>query len=130
MMGHGTGIGRVRGLGSAKGGASHWAMERMVSLATLPLFVWFLVSLLRLPDLSYTTVVNWLGSSLNAVLMVLLVVTTFVHLKQGMQVVLDDYVHDEGTRVLTNVALVFLSVAGGAAATFAVLQIAFRGTAN
>lgn len=129
-MGHGTGIGRVRGLGSAKGGASHWAMERMVSLATLPLFVWFLVSLLRLPDLSYTTVVNWLGSSLNAVLMVLLVVTTFVHLKQGMQVVLDDYVHDEGTRVLTNVALVFLSVAGGAAATFAVLQIAFRGTAS
>ena len=129
-MGSGTGIGRVRGLGSAKGGASHWATERMISLATLPLFVWFVVSLLRLPDLSYTTVVNWLGSPLSAVLMVLLVVTTFVHLKQGMQVVLDDYVHDEGTRVLTNVALVFLSVAGGAAATFAVLQIAFRGTAS
>lgn len=129
-MGSGTGIGRVRGLGSAKGGASHWATERMISLATLPLFVWFVVSLLRLPDLSYTTVINWLGSPLSAVLMVLLVVTTFVHLKQGMQVVLDDYVHDEGTRVLTNVALVFLSVAGGAAATFAVLQIAFRGTAS
>jgi len=129
-MGSGTGIGRVRGLGSAKGGASHWATERMVSLATLPLFVWFAVSLLRLPDLSYTTVVNWLGSPLTAVLMVLLVVTTFVHLKHGMQVVLDDYVHDEGTRVLTNVALVFLSVAGGAAATFAVLQIALRGTAS
>ena len=129
-MGSGTGIGRVRGLGSAKGGASHWATERMISLATLPLFVWFAVSLLRLPDLSYTTVVNWLGSPLSAVLMVLLVVTTFVHLKHGMQVVLDDYVHDEGTRVLTNVALVFLSVAGGAAATFAVLQIALRGTAS
>lgn len=129
-MGSGTGIGRVRGLGSAKGGASHWATERMISLATLPLFVWFVVSLLRLPDLSYTTVVNWLGSPLSAVLMVLLVVTTFVHLKQGMQVVLDDYVHDEGTRVLTNVALVFLSVAGAAAGTFAVLQIAFRGTAS
>ena len=129
-MGTGTGIGRVRGLGSAKGGASHWATERMISLATLPLFVWFVVSLLRLPDLSYTTVVNWLGSPLSAVLMLLLVVTTFVHMKQGMQVVLDDYVHDEGTRVLTNVALVFLSVAGGAAATFAVLQIAFRGTAS
>lgn len=129
-MGSGTGIGRVRGLGSAKGGASHWATERMISLATLPLFVWFVVSLLRLPDLSYTTVINWLGSPLSAVLMVLLVITTFVHLKQGMQVVLDDYVQDEGTRVLTNVALVFLSVAGGAAATFAVLQIAFRGTAS
>lgn len=125
-MGTGTGIGRVRGLGSAKGGASHWATERLISLATLPLFVWFLVALLRLPDLAHGTVVNWLAAPLNAVLMILLVVTTFVHLKQGMQVVLDDYVHDEGTRVLTNIALVFLSVAGGAAATFAVLQIALR----
>ena len=129
-MGTGTGIGRVRGLGSSGVGGAHWATERMISLATLPLFVWFVVSLLRLPDMSHTTVVNWLGSPLNAVLMVLLIATTFVHLKQGMQVVLDDYVHDEGTRVLSNVALVFLSVAGGAAATFAVLQIAFRGTAS
>ena len=129
-MGTGTGIGRVRGLGSAKGGASHWATERLISLATLPLYVWFLVALLTLPDLSHGNVVNWLASPLNAVMMILLVVTTFVHLKQGMQVVLDDYVHDEGTRVLTNIALVFLSVAGGAAATFAVLQIAFRGTGN
>ena len=127
-MGTGTGIGRVRGLGSAKGGASHWATERLISLATLPLYVWFLVALLRLPNLSHGNVVNWLSSPLNAVMMILLVITTFVHLKQGMQVVLDDYVHDEGTRVLTNISLVFLSVAGGAAATFAVLQIAFRGT--
>jgi succinate dehydrogenase / fumarate reductase membrane anchor subunit len=129
-MGTGTEIGRVRGLGSAKGGASHWAVERTVSLATLPLFVWFAVSLLRLPDLGHATVVNWLASPLNAVLMLLLVATTFVHLKQGMQVVLDDYVHNEGTRVLSNVALLFLSVAGGVAAAFAVLQIAFRGTAS
>ncbi len=127
-MGTGTGIGRVRGLGSAKGGASHWATERLISLATLPLYVWLVVALLRLPDLGHGTVVNWLSSPLNAVMMILLTVTTFVHLKQGMQVVLDDYVHDEGTRVLTNIALVFLSVAGGAAATFAVLQIAFRGS--
>lgn len=129
-MGTGTGIGRVRGLGASGVGGSHWATERMISLATMTLFVWFVVSLLRLPDLSHTTVVNWLGSPFNAVLMVLLIATTFVHLKQGMQVVLDDYVHDEGTRVLSNVALVFLSVAGGAAAIFAVLQIAFRGTAS
>lgn len=128
-MGTGTGIGRVRGLGSAKGGASHWATERLISLATLPLYVWLVVALLRLPDLGHGTVVNWLASPLNAVMMILLTVTTFVHLKQGMQVVLDDYVHDEGTRVLTNIGLVFLSVAGGAAATFAVLQIAFRGSA-
>ena len=100
----------------------------MISLATLPLFVWFVVSLLMLPDLKHGTIVDWLSSPLNAVLMVLLAITNFIHLKQGMQVVLDDYVHDEGTRVLSNVALVFLSVAGGAAATFAVLQIAFRGT--
>ena len=129
-MGTGTGIGRVRGLGSAKGGASHWATHRLISLATLPLYVWFLVALLSLPDVGHANVVQWLSSPLNAVMMILLTVTTFVHLKQGMQVVLDDYVHDEGTRVLTNIALVFLTVAGGAAATFAVLQIAFRGAGS
>lgn len=129
-MGTGTGIGRVRGLGSAKGGASHWFTERLVSLATLGLFLWFVASLLALPDLHYRTVVEWLASPLAAVPMLLLIVVTFVHLKHGMQVVLDDYVHDEGTRLLTNIALVFLTVAGGAAAFFAVLQIAFRGTAS
>ena len=100
----------------------------MISLATLPLFVWFVAALLMLPDLNHGTLIDWLSSPLNAVLMVLLAITNFIHLKQGMQVVLDDYVHDEGSRVLSNVALVFLSVAGGAAAVFAVLQIAFRGT--
>lgn len=127
-MGSGTQIGRVRGLGSAKGGGAEWATHRLISLATLPLFVWFVASLLLLPDLGHGNVVNWLSSPLNAVLMTLLAITNFIHLKHGMQVVLDDYVHDEGTRVLSNVALFFLSVAGGAAAVFAVLQIAFRGT--
>ena len=129
-MGTGTGIGRVRGLGSAKGGASHWFTERLISLATLPLFVWLAVSLFRLPDLGHDAVVRWLASPLAAVPMILLVAATFVHLKQGMQVVLDDYVHDEGTRVLTNIALGFLTIAGGAMAIFSVLQIAFRGTAS
>ena len=59
--------------------------------------------------------------------MILLIITTFIHLKQGMQVVLDDYVHNEGTRILSNVALVFLSVAGGTAAAFAVLKMALTG---
>lgn len=129
-MGTGTGIGRVRGLGSARHGGGHWFTERLISLATLPLFLWLAVSLFRLPDLGHGTVTRWLASPLAAVPMLLLIVTTFVHLKQGMQVVLDDYVHDEGTRVLTNIALVFLTVAGGATAFFSVLQIAFRGTAG
>jgi succinate dehydrogenase / fumarate reductase membrane anchor subunit len=126
-MGSGTNIGRVRGLGSARSGAHHWWLERLTSVSTLLLFAWFLAALLRLPALDHKTVVTWLASPLAAVPMLLLIVSTFWHLQLGLRVVVEDYVHTEGMKVLSLVLINFLSIAGGALAFFAVLKIAFGG---
>ena len=126
-MGSGTNIGRVRGLGSARSGAHHWWLERLTSVSTLVLFAWFLVALLRLPALDHETVVRWLATPIAAVPMLLLIVSTFWHLQLGLRVVVEDYVHGEGQKVLSLILINFLSIAGGALAFFAVLKIAFGG---
>ena len=125
-----TPIGRVRGLGSAKSGAQHWWLERLTSVATLLLFIWFIVSLLRLPGLAHENVVEWLSSPLAAVPMLLLIVSTFWHLKLGMQVIIEDYVHEEGAKLFSITLLNFLTIAAAASAFFAVLKIAFGGDAS
>lgn len=125
-----TPIGRVRGLGSAKSGAHHWWLERLTSVSTLLLFVWFVVSLLRMPSLDYRSVVEWLAEPLVAVPMLLLIVSTFWHLKLGLQVVIEDYVHEEGMKFFSITLLNFFAIALGALAFFSVLKIAFGGDAS
>jgi len=125
----GSPIAHVRGLGPAGAGAGagghHWWTERLSAVATLLLFVWLLVSLLRLPSLDHQAVTAWLSSPLAAVPMLLLIVATFWHLKLGLQVVLDDYVHDEGSKFFSLALLNFLTIGAGALALFSVLKIAF-----
>jgi succinate dehydrogenase / fumarate reductase, membrane anchor subunit len=127
-MGTGTEIGRVRGLGSAKSGAHHWWVQRLTAGSNFLLIAWFLISLLRLPAYDYATVTFWLSSPLAAVPMALLVATVFWHFRLGLQVVIEDYQHDE-TRVVALVALNFYTVAMAAFAIFAILKIAFTGGA-
>jgi succinate dehydrogenase / fumarate reductase membrane anchor subunit len=123
-----TPLARARGLGSAREGAEHWWHERLSSVAVLLLFVWLIVSLLRLPALDYRVVTEWLRDPRAAVPMLLLVAATFWHLKMGLQVVIEDYVHDEGNKFLAVAVLTFASVGGAAFALFAVLKIAFAAT--
>ncbi len=124
-----TAIGRVRGLGSAKSGAHHWWVERLTSVSTLVLFIWFLVSLLRMPTLSHSAVTSWLSSPLAAVPMLLLIVSTFWHLKLGLQVVIEDYVHEEGWKFFSITVLNFFVIGAAALAFFSVLKIALGGGA-
>jgi succinate dehydrogenase membrane anchor subunit len=125
-----TPLGRVRGLGPSGEGAHHWWHERLTSVATLLLLVWLFVSLLRLPSLDHGTLVEWLSQPLAAVPMLLLILAAFWHLKLGLQVVIDDYVHDEGNRFFAILLLNFAAVAGAAFALFAVLRIALAGDAG
>ena len=127
-MGRGTEIGRVRGLGSAKAGAHHWWMQRLTAGSNLLLMLWFILSLLRLPGYDYATVTTWLSSPIAAVPMVLLVISVFWHFRLGLQVVIEDYQHDE-TRIVALVALNFYAVGMAAVAIFSVLKIAFTGGA-
>ena len=122
-----TPIARVRGLGSARSGAHHWWLERLTSVSTLLLFVWLGASLLQLPRLDQPTIVAWLADPLAAVPMLLLIVSTFWHLKIGLQVALEDYVHEEGWKFFTITILNFFTLLLAALAIFAVLKIAFGG---
>ncbi|MBY8824051.1 succinate dehydrogenase, hydrophobic membrane anchor protein [Sphingomonas colocasiae] len=126
-MGSGTGIGRVRGLGSAKHGSHHWLIQRMTALGNLVLLLWFIFSLVRLPGFDHGTVVAWLSSPLAAVPMMLLIVSVFWHLRIGMQVMIEDYVHDDALRVLSIVLLNFYAIGGAALGVFSIARIAFGG---
>jgi succinate dehydrogenase / fumarate reductase membrane anchor subunit len=120
-----TPLARVRGLGSAREGAGHWWQERTTAVALLALYVWLLASLLRLGSLDYGTVREWLADPWAAVPMLLLVVATFIHLRDGLQVVIEDYVHDEGNKAFALMLLNFVVIAAATVALFALLKIAF-----
>jgi succinate dehydrogenase / fumarate reductase membrane anchor subunit len=119
-----TPIARVRGLGSAREGAGHWWQERQSSVAAFLLYIWLVVSLVRLAPLDQRTMAEWLRDPFAAVPMLLLVWVTFRHLRDGFQVIIEDYVHEEGNKFFSLLLLNFFAVAAGALAAFAVLKIA------
>ena len=123
-MGNGTSIGRVRGLGSAKGGAHHWLIQRFTAVGNLLLLIWLAVSILLMPDLSFATVTEWIKLPVPATAMVLLIISTFWHARLGMQVMMEDYVHDHGNKVAALVALNLVAFAGAAFGVFCVLRLA------
>ncbi|MFZ9394807.1 MAG: succinate dehydrogenase, hydrophobic membrane anchor protein [Erythrobacter sp.] len=123
-MGNGTSIGKVRGLGSAHEGAHHWLLQRFTAIGNLVLTVWLAGSILWLPDLSHGTVSQWLAQPVPATAMVLLVVSAFWHARLGLQVLVEDYVHNAGTKFGV-IALLNLAAIGGAAfAIFSVVRLA------
>jgi succinate dehydrogenase / fumarate reductase membrane anchor subunit len=124
-----TPLGKVKGLGSAREGGEHWLTERVTSLALVLLGAWFVASLVLLPGLDPHTLLEWLKAPSGAVPMALLIVVGFKHALDGMKVVVDDYVHEEGARFVTNTVFLFLAVGGGALALFALATIAFGAAA-
>jgi succinate dehydrogenase / fumarate reductase membrane anchor subunit len=120
-----TPLGRVRGLGSAHHGGEHWLSERVTSIALLLLGTWLIASLLLLPKLDQRTTIEWLHAPSGAIPMALLIVIGFRHALDGIKVVIDDYVHEEGRRFFWSTLMLFLAVAGAALALFALARVAF-----
>jgi succinate dehydrogenase / fumarate reductase membrane anchor subunit len=121
-------LGRVLGQGAARDGVRHWWLQRLTSVALVPLTVWFVVSLLALPSLGHATLLAWMSQSSTALLLILLVLAAAWHSQLGLRVVVEDYVHSPGLRTLTLVMLTFAHVLLAAAGVFAVLRVAFGGT--
>jgi succinate dehydrogenase / fumarate reductase membrane anchor subunit len=118
-------LGRVLGLGAAKQGVQHWWMQRLTSVALVPLSIWFVVSLLALPSLEHATVVEWMSQSSSALLLIVFVLTATWHSQLGMRVVVEDYVHGVGSKTLLLVIVSFAHVLIAAAGVFAILKVAF-----
>ena len=124
-----TPLGKVRGLGAAGHGGHHWLEERFTSVSLVFLSLWLLFSLLMLPVLDHGTLTEWLGSAWGAIPMTLFIITAFKHGLDGLKVVVDDYVHEEGTRIGVHFILTMAAIAGAATALFALAKIAFGASA-
>lgn len=118
-------LSQARGLGSAKEGVGHWWVQRLTAIALIPLSLWFVVSVARFPLLDYATMVAWIKAPLVAVALVLFFVAMIYHATLGVQVVIEDYVGNEGTKLVSIVLVKFALYAIAAASVFAVLKIAF-----
>ena len=117
-------LGRVRGLGTAKEGVHHWWMQRLTAIALIPLTLWFIISIATLNNASYTETVNWLSIPLVSIFMILLVSATLYHALLGVQVVVEDYIHQEGLKFLLLIGLKFIFLVLGVVAIFSLLKIA------
>ncbi|MCY7270608.1 MAG: succinate dehydrogenase, hydrophobic membrane anchor protein [Sphingomonas bacterium] len=118
-------LGQVRDTGSAQHGGEHWRRERLTSAASLLLGLWLILSLLLLPSLDRLTLTEWLRAPSGAVPMALLVIIFFIHSVDGLKTVVDDYVHDESSRLLSHGILTFAGIGAGSLALFSLARIAF-----
>jgi len=117
-------LGRAIGLGSAKEGVEHWWLQRITAVALVPLSLWFVIAIIRLVGADSDGVRDWVGNPLPAIMLVLLLIATFYHAALGLQVVIEDYIHAELTKlglvVVVRLGCFALAVAG----MFAVLSMA------
>ncbi len=122
-----TPLARARGLGSAREGVKHWWAQRLTAIALVPLVVWFAISLVMLSGADYDIARAWIGSPLVMVLLILTIVIGLHHGQLGLQVVIEDYIHGDGWKLALIVAVRFVAVIFGLAATVAILRIGFGG---
>ena len=120
-----TSASRVRGLGAAKSGTGHFWLTRVTAIANAVLTVAFVIIVLKLGKSDYAAAKALIGSPLVAVLMLLFTLSAAIHMRLGMQVIIEDYVHTEGKKILLLMLNTFFAIAVGFAAAYSILKIGF-----
>jgi succinate dehydrogenase / fumarate reductase, membrane anchor subunit len=121
-----TPLARVRGLGSARSGTADFWRQRLTSVAGVPLTIGFIVIVVSLLGRNHAAVVQILGSPFVAVVMLLFIATICIHMRIGMQVIIEDYVHDENHKLVLIMLNTFFCAAVGLASAFAILMLSFK----
>jgi len=119
-----TPISKVRGLGSAKSGTEHVWMQRVTAVALVPLVIWFMASVVQMTTADYFTVRAWLASPVSAILMILFIVAGLYHLRLGLQVIVEDYIHTRGMKVALELLILYGCSIIALACVFSILKIA------
>ena len=122
-----TPISQAKGLGSAKEGAHHWWMQRLTAIALVPLTLWFAFSVASKAGAGFQELHEWISNPWVAAFLLLFFAVSYYHGAIGIQVVLEDYVSAEGTRMLIIIATKFILALLGTASVIAVIKIAATG---
>ena len=120
-----TPLGKVLGLGSAKSGTEHWWLQRVTAIAGIPLTVFFIVFVMMHLGATRAELVASMGNSLAAILMALTVISMLWHMRLGLQVVIEDYVHAALPKYLSLLGNTFFTAVLGVAALYAILKMSF-----
>lgn len=122
-----TPLGKVRGLGSAKSGSDHFWQQRLTAIANIPLMLAFCAIMVAGMGKSYADARALVAHPLIAIILLLVVLSGIVHMRLGMQVVIEDYIHGEGSKIAAIIANTFFAAVMALAAVFAILKISFAG---
>jgi succinate dehydrogenase / fumarate reductase membrane anchor subunit len=120
-----TPLARVKGLGAAGHGAEHWWIHRMTAVSNIPLIVAFIIIVAALAFRPWEQAVAIVSRPLVALLLILAVISVTNHMRLGMQIIIEDYVHDKGWKIAAVIANNFYAVAIAVACLWAILKISF-----
>jgi len=120
-----TPLARVRGLGAAHSGTGHFWRQRLTAVANVPLVIAFVVIVASLLGRNHAVVVQVLGSPFVAIVLLLFIVSITTHMRIGMQVVIEDYVHDDIPKLVCLLANTFFTFAVALTAVYAILKLSF-----
>ena len=122
-----TPLGKVRGLGSAKDGTDHFWKQRLTAVANVPLILFLIWLIISLIGATHAQVVSALANPFIAIMLLATIVSVCWHMKLGMQIIIEDYVHSEGSKIILVILNSFFCFGLGLAAVFAVLKLGFGG---
>ena len=120
-----TPLARVRGHGAARSGTDHFWRQRLTAVANIPLTIAVVLIIILLLGRNQAAVAQILGSPLVAVIMLLFIASTTAHMRIGMQVIIEDYVHDETAKLVLIMANTFFAIAVALAAAYGILKLSF-----
>jgi succinate dehydrogenase / fumarate reductase membrane anchor subunit len=122
-----TPVARVRGLGAAKSGTEHFWLQRLTAVANVPLTLAFVVICLMLAKRDYAGAIALVGNPFVAIILIAFLVSACIHMRLGMQVIIEDYIHAEGAKISLLMLNTFFTVLMGLAAIYAILRVGFGG---
>jgi succinate dehydrogenase / fumarate reductase membrane anchor subunit len=120
-----TPLARVRGLGAARSGTGHFWRQRLTAVANVPLTIAFVLIVVSLLGRNHAAAAQILGSPLVAIVMLLFIVSITTHMRIGMQVIIEDYVHEEPARLILVMLNTFFTLAVALASAYGILRLSF-----